>query len=182
MRRKSKPAAQSPLRAALRPESRLLDEVRDGLGAIKSADRSCLHVEIRSAFADRLEADEALRAGHDQENRWDYLLGHSATSALVGVEPHSAKEDQVSVVIKKRSAAIRQLAEHLREGVAVARWLWVSSGDVYFADTERTRRRLDNAGIEFVGRRVLARHLEGLRPSGASMESLRKRNDSKGRR
>ena len=90
--------------------------------------------------------------------------------------------DQVSMVIKKRSTAIRQLAEHLREGVAVARWLWVSSGDVYFADTERTRRRLDNAGIEFVGRRVLARHLEGLRPSGASMESLRKRNDSKGRR
>jgi 6-phosphogluconate dehydrogenase len=33
----------------------------------------------------------------------------------------------------------------------IAAWLWVASGKVHFADTEKVRRRLDQSGIEFVG-------------------------------
>ena len=50
---------------------------------------------------------------------------------------------------------------HLREGARVTKWLWVASGEVHFANTERTRHRLDQNGIEFVGTRVAARHLPG---------------------
>lgn len=137
----------------------MLAAVRDGLGAVASSHRNFIDEAIRSAFADSLDADEGLRAGHDQENRWDYLLGHTASQALIGVEPHSAKEDEITTVIKKRSAAIDQLRAHVHNGVKIARWLWVASGKVHFANTEKARLRLDQNGIEFVGTRVMAKHL-----------------------
>jgi hypothetical protein len=106
-----------------------------------------------------------MREEHPQENRWDYLLGHCPSGEVVAVEPHSARQDQVSTVIDKRTAARNHLRDHLREGVSVSRWLWVASGDVHFADTERARRRLDQNGIQFVGRKILPKHLPN-RPAG----------------
>lgn len=101
----------------------------------------------------------ALRVGRGRENRWDYLLGYAPTSEVVAVEPHSAKEDHISTVIKKRGAAREQLKMHLRDGARIARWLWGASGDVHFTDTERARRWLDQNGIEFVGKKVMAKQL-----------------------
>lgn len=157
----------TPVRRALRAKSSLLASVRDGLGAVESSHRAYFDAQIRSAFADSLDADEALRPDHNQENRWDYLLGHALTQEIVGVEPHSANEGGVTAVIKKRSAAIEQLRAHLRDGVKIAKWLWVASGRVHFANTERARFRLDQNGIEFVGTRVMAKHL----PAGTSTAS-----------
>lgn len=77
----------------------------DGLGAIKVAHRGYFEIAVRPAFADSLDLDEALKQGHEQENRWDYLLGHSPSGDVVAVEPHSAKPDEITTVIKKRSAA-----------------------------------------------------------------------------
>ena len=115
--------------------------------------------EVRTSFADSLDIDKALRKGNDQANRWDYLLGHSGSSTLIGLEPHSAKEDRISTVIAKKSAAGRQLAEHLGAGARIKQWLWVASGPVHFANTERARVRLDQNGIKFVGKVVLPKHL-----------------------
>jgi hypothetical protein len=116
---------------------------------------------VREAFDDSLDLDEAMRPGHDQENRWDYLLGHGASREVIGLEPHSARGDQVGTVIGKRKAAMTQLTGHLKTGARVSRWLWVASGRVLFADTERARRRLDQHGIQFVGTRLLQKHLPG---------------------
>ena len=86
-------------------------------------------------------------------------LGHAPSSSAIGLEPHSAKTDEIDTVIRKRRAALDQLAAHLKPGALVSDWLWVASGDVHFADTERARRRLDQLGIRFVDKRVLAKHL-----------------------
>jgi hypothetical protein len=126
---------------------------------MKAEHRARFDSPLGRDFSDSLDVDEALREKHPQDSRWDYLLGHEPTQHLVGVEPHSAKEDQIGKVIRKREAAVEQLREHLADGVTVHSWLWLSSGDVQFADTERARRRLDQAGIQFVGRRILAKHL-----------------------
>jgi hypothetical protein len=155
----TKTAEPTPLRSALRKDSSLLESVRDGLGAVKSTHRTYFEERVRLVVADSLDADEALREGNDQANRWDYLLGHAESRALVGVEPHSAKEDEIGTVIRKRAAALQQLRAHLRDGVQIAKWLWVASGKVHFSDTEKARRRLDQNGIEFVGTRVMAKHL-----------------------
>jgi DNA-directed RNA polymerase beta subunit len=77
----------------------------------------------------------------------------------VAVEPHSAKQDEISTVIKKRTAAREQLKAHLHDVSRVTTWLWVASGKVHFANTEKARVRLDQNGIEFVGTRVTAKHL-----------------------
>jgi hypothetical protein len=152
----------TPLRRALRADSDLQDSVRDGMAAVKRTHHDHFDPAIRSSFADSLDLDAALQAGHEQENRWDYLLGHRPSREVVAVEPHSAERDAISKVIRKRSSAREQLKAHLRDSARVSRWLWVASGRVHFADTEKARRRLDQNGIEFVGTKVMAKHL----PSG----------------
>jgi len=72
---------------------------------------------------------------------------------------HSEVKDGIGTVIKKKKAAKEQLAGHLRPGARITTWLWVASGRVHFADTEKARRRLDQQGIQFIGREVLAKHL-----------------------
>lgn len=160
----------TPVRGALAEDSTLQPHVKDGLGAVRSAHKAYFAEAIRPAFADSIDIDEALQGGHEQENRWDYLVGHAASGAVVAVEPHSAKDDEVSTVIAKRTAARDQLKGHLRSGAAVARWLWVASGKVCFANTEKTRLRLDQNGIAFVGTQVQAKHLPAAaaRPSGTA--------------
>ena len=152
-------APKTPVRVALLVDSPLRFLVVDGLGAVNAAHRDCFEGAIRRDFSDSLDLDEALQEGHEQENRWDYLLGHSPSGELVAVEPHSAKQDEITTVIKKRAAAREQLKSHLRDGVRIVKWLWVASGKVHFADTERVRRLLDQNGIEFVGTKVAGRHL-----------------------
>lgn len=154
-----KTAPNTPVRRALRAGSTLLPAVADGLEAVKRAHHDYFDQEVRRDFADSLDLDEATRQGRERENRWDYLLGHQRSGELVAIEPHSAKEDEITTVIRKRTAAREHLKGHLREGARVTRWLWVASGKVQFADTEKARRRLDQNGIEFVGTRVAARHL-----------------------
>ncbi len=149
----------TPVRSILESSSALQDEVMNGIGAVATADRHCLDEGIRTSFADSLDLDKALREGHECENRWDYLLGHRSSSAVIGLEPHSARGDEISNVIKKRAAARQQLSAHLKPGGRVTAWLWVASGRVQFADTEKARRRLDQHGIRFVGRKVLEKHL-----------------------
>ncbi len=149
----------SPLRRALLPGSSLQCKVADGLDAIESAHRTYVDTAIRSTFADSLNLDDAVQSDHPQDNRWDYLLGHGPSGEVIGLEPHAAKHDEISTVIKKRAAAQLQLKGHFREGARVSKWLWVASGKVHFADTEKAKRQLDQSGIEFVGRLVSAKHL-----------------------
>lgn len=160
-RRRKRPQKQKTVvRAALREDSTLHRAICDGINAVAKNHRKYLEQAIRTHFDDSLDLDAALKAGREQENRWDYLLGHSPSGEVMGVEPHSAKQDEVSTVIKKREAALRQLRDHLRDGVYVSRWLWVASGNVQFADTEKERRRLDQNGIQFVGRTIREKDLK----------------------
>jgi len=140
--------------------SSLRARVEDGLDALTNPHKSRVDGRVRGAFADSLDLDAALRAQYPSDNRWDYLLGYGPSRSVIGLEPHSAKHDQVSTVIAKRRAALEHLRDHLKPGARIARWLWVASGRVDFADTEKTRLTLDQNGITFIGRRVLAKHLK----------------------
>lgn len=151
--------AKTPTKKALRSDSKLLPMVAEGFGAVEAAHRNYFDTAIRNTFSDSLDLDKALREGHEQENRWDYLLGHAQSGQVVAVEPHSAKQDEVTTVINKRVAAQKQLKDHLRDGARVTKWLWVASGKVHFANTEKTKLRLDQNGIEFVGTKISAKHL-----------------------
>jgi len=134
--------------------------IKDGLGAVISSHRDYFDEGIRTSFADSLDVDQALKLGREQENRWDYLLGHEASRQVIGVEPHSAENSEITTVIKKLKAARRQLQEHLRDGVLVSKWLWVASGKVQFAPVEKATLQLAQSGIKFVGKKVTKKHLD----------------------
>lgn len=179
----TKTARKTPVRRALREGSALLPSVVDGLGAVKRAHHDYVDAGVRTDFADSLELDEAMKQGHKQENRWDYLLGHAPSGEVVAVEPHPAKQDEITGVIQKRTAARKQLEGQLRDGAGVTKWLWVASGRVHFADTEKARRQLDQNGIEFVGTRVAAKHLpDSAGSSSAAAERPRSKAKAKARR
>jgi hypothetical protein len=143
----------------LRSDSTLLPSVKEDLGALTDADRGFLDEEVRPTFADSLDLDGALRSDHPTSSRWDYLLGHVPGHALVGMEVHTASTGEVSVLIDKKRAALDQLRPHLRAGRSVDHWLWVAAGSVKILDLDKARQRLDQHGITFVGKKVLAKHL-----------------------
>ncbi len=147
------------VRSALLPGSALQPLVKDGLGAVAPAHRNYIEAPLRPSFEDSLDIDEGLRPGREAENRWDYLLGHGPSRTVIALEPHSARTGEVDTVIRKKAAARTQLYGHMASGARILHWFWVASGEVQFADTERARRRLDEQGIHFIGRALLAKHL-----------------------
>jgi len=166
--------AAAPVRAMLLPQSSLLPAVREGLQALENAHRPYVDDELRGTFADSLDLDTALQPGREQENRWDYLLGHEPSGAVVGLEPHSAKNDEVSTVIAKRRCALDQLKGHVKTGAKVAAWFWVASGKVDFLPMDKKVLLLDQNGITFVGKKLLGKHLTKLPPSQLSAGSSKK--------
>lgn len=154
----SKRRPDTPIRAALVQHSPLHPQIHDGMNAVKTSDRKHFSA-VRTAFADSLELDEAVKAHHAQANRWDYLLGHEASGEVIAVEQHKAETGEISTIISKKNAAAQQIAPHLKPGKRVSRWLWVSSGKTLFADTEKAGRRLDQSGIKYVGSQIQPRHL-----------------------
>jgi hypothetical protein len=159
--RKKEKAVKTPIRAALHIDSFLQECIKDGLGAVIRGHKGHFDGAVRSSFVDSLDIDEALKVGHEQENRWDYLLGHGETKQLIGIEPHSAENSEISTVIRKRRAALDQLQGHLREGVSVASWLRVASGRVQFSPLEKATLKLAENGIQFVGSKITNRHIPG---------------------
>lgn len=153
----------TPVRGTLRSGSALLALVQDNLGAMEPNHRSYLADTIKPEFADSLEVDSNLREGREQENRWDYLLGHRGLACVIGLEPHSAKDEEVKTVIRKKQRAQEQLRPHCRDGAGVAEWYWVASGKNRFLDTEKTRRLLDQNGIRFVCPQLAPKDLEKLK-------------------
>lgn len=152
----------TPIRKALRPQSLLRDKVANGLGALDRGDHQYVDVDIRERIEDSLEIDENLREGRERENRWDYLLGDGTCETIVGLEPHGASDREVKVVVAKRAAVLRQISPHLKDGHRVAAWFWVQSSGRGFLNTTKARRIANQNGITFVGRKLMAGHLDML--------------------
>lgn len=158
-RQKHQKPMSTPVRKALKPESSIQQLVKDGLEALEKEHRHYIETPLREEFGDSIDIDKAFLSGNEQENRWDYLLGHMPSGKVIALEPHSAKQSEIATIIAKRKAARDQLQLHLESHARIAAWLWVASGNVHFADTEKVRRQLDQNGIRFVGKRVLRKHL-----------------------
>lgn len=144
------------MRDALLDRSALVALLRDGVGALLSADARLIAESERSKIGDSLDLDAASRDEYPNHHRWDYVLSVSSTGKLIGLEPHSGKDSEISVVIAKKQHAVTYLRAHLRQGHHVTQWYWVSHGAVTFSRMDAARRRLDQAGITFVGRSLIA--------------------------
>ncbi len=164
----------TPVRTALNHTSSLQPLVKDGLGALLAVDKGRIEEGIRASFLDSLDIDKAFQPANPGKNRWDYLLGYGPTGTVVALEPHSAKNDEIDTVIRKKAAAKQQLTGHLTAKARIVEWYWVASGTVDFADTERARRRLDQQGIKFVSKVLLAKHLPAVAAAPPKKKPKRK--------
>jgi hypothetical protein len=143
------------LQAVLDEKSPLRELVRAGMAAFAKEDVKLVAEAERSRIGDSLDLDAASRDEFPQANRWDYILSVPDLGEIVGIEPHTAKDSEISAVIAKKNHATQYLRNHLQEGNRVARWFWVSHGTVSFSKMDRARRRLDQNGITFCGRKLL---------------------------
>jgi len=145
------------LTSALKRGSELLAHVQDGAGAIARKHHQLIARDQIRRIGDSLDLDAATRAGREQEHRWDYLVSLPDADKLVAIEPHTASDKEIRVVLEKKNNATRVLREELRDGVSVASWHWVTT-KVAFSRMEPARRVLDQNGIKFHGK--LIRSLE----------------------
>jgi len=122
------------------------------MGAFTGGHGKLIAEDQRSRIGDSLDLDAASRVEHPQANRWDYIISIPASQTFAGIEPHSAKDDQISVVIQKKEHAVEYLRSHLQHSCRITKWFWVTEGRVSFSKMDRARRRLDQKGIRFVGR------------------------------
>lgn len=140
------------LRAALRPTSSLLAGVENGMGAFLARDRALIALKERPKIGDSLDLDAALREAFPNANRWDYVFSVPGTGKLIALEPHTARDAEISVLIAKKRHAATQLRAHLQNGYGVSDWLWVSHGPTAFTRMEQATRRVAQAGIKYLGR------------------------------
>lgn len=163
-RNKKRAIAKTPIKLAKKAKgvldnslvkgSALRPHVKAGLAAVLAIDHPLIPPNQRQRVSDSLDLDDAMRPTLPNANRWDYLLGILDTGAIVALEPHSATDHEVRVLIAKKREAIAFLAAHLNPGSSVARWIWITHGRVGFNRMDRAIRQLDQAGIHFQGRQL----------------------------
>lgn len=140
------------LESALQKESGLRASVKKNMDAIQAADRDMILESERQKIVDAIDLDAATAQEYPRSHRWDYII--CASSALIGIEPHPAQDDQLRDIVEKRRHAKMVLDNELVDGVKVSRWIWVTRGRVKFSQMEKARRFLAQNGIEFAGRLI----------------------------
>lgn len=143
----STPRYRSPIR-----QPAAISELKNALSAMEKRDRALIAQPEQRKARDSLDLDSAAKRECPNENRWDYLVSVRDVGRIVAIEPHFAKDSEVSVVIRKKEWAERFLQQHFRPGKRVDRWFWVTRGKVGFSRMERATRQLDQAGVAFGGR------------------------------
>lgn len=141
------------LARALRKESPLRPHVLQGTEAIARKHRALIAEDQRKRIGDSIDLDSATKQGREQEHRWDYLASVSDASRLVGIEPHSASDGEIRVVIEKKKNAVALLRSELQPGSSISHWHWVAE-KVRFSRNERATRALSQSGIKFHGRMI----------------------------
>ena len=156
----SRRAARGRVADSLRSDSTLQASVQRGLRAMSGEHRRLVDPDARRRFDDSLDLDEASRRSAPSDPRWDYLLGDGESDAVIAFEPHPLNGGAVDAVVRKKRSAERLLGEHLRDGNAVRRWFWVTSGGGSIPKGSPQQRKLTKAGIRFVGRRFGTKDLD----------------------
>lgn len=131
------------LKGALNENSRLHPLVKVGMGAFSTRDVRLIAEDQRPRIGDSLDLDAALKDEHPEANRWDYIVSIPDLELFAGIEPHSAKDSEVSVVIRKKQHATEYLRNHLRDSYRVTRWFWVSHGSADFS-------RMDSGAVALI--------------------------------
>jgi len=147
-----KPKGKHLLKTALHTDSTLQRDLKSGIGALSQVDARLIAESERTKVGDSVDLDSSMKREFPDANRWDYIISLPTQSKIVGLEPHTARDSEISVVIAKKKHALQYLRSHFRDGYHVAKWFWISHGSVSFSKMDRAYRLLNQNGIAFAGR------------------------------
>lgn len=135
----------------------LEDAHREGLQALKRADRRHVEAKERGRLDGSIDLDEHLTLLHPQAPVWDYCVavGRGSRGQLLHwIEVHPAGGDGkiTEVIGKKGWLDSWLLGDGRRLGEYDRRFVWVATGRVTVLKRSRGARRLAKAGISLQGR------------------------------
>src|SRR6266516_5521089 len=132
MNKRAKHSGNSAFALAVRQIKILSTHYRQGLQALRNADRNQTHCN-QGRPTGSVDIDDAYRPSRPTDNRWDYAIGHAPIKnpeRVIYVEFHSAITSAVRVVLRKRQWLLDLLNSddfaHLRK--LPSRIVWVASG------------------------------------------------------
>jgi len=133
---------------------------RDGLQALRAADRGRVVCANTRRLKGSVDIDAALVDALPNDPRWDYGIGHynGRMEEVVWVEVHPASSDHISHVTRKAQwlrswlrANARALLDLTRENDG---YVWLSAGPVSIQRGSRQARELALAGVSFPRKRM----------------------------
>jgi hypothetical protein len=129
---------------------------RDGLGALRRADKEHISAADPRLLSGSVDVDTALTKNYPNANRWDYGIGSRPTNLKEEVvywfEVHPASDGEVKVVLAK----LTWLKTWLREnsvplGSMRRNFIWISSGRTSFTSTSPQQRQFALQGLQHTG-------------------------------
>jgi hypothetical protein len=143
-------------RSAVAGTAALKDAYRDGLQALKNADRARICCSTPRNLTGSIDLERALATSHPNDPRWDYGIGirkGEHGEIVTWVEVHPATSHGVGEVCRKRLWLTQWLESSapLLNRMA-ARYVWIASGNVALPPNSPQRKRIAANGIQFAGR------------------------------
>jgi len=125
-----------------------------GLGALKKGEKKQIIVPDTTLFGISVNLDDAAKAEHAKENRWDYAIEYDCRTYFIEIHPGYTSE--VDTMIKKVKFLISWLKTHVPAILNLpgpGKFYWVSSGktDLRFSPNSIQARKLAINKIESTG-------------------------------
>ena len=132
---------------------------KTGLQALRPEDKPHIAAADTRKITGSVDVDTAYKKVDPYGNRWDFGIAYQHTNrqaeVVYWVEPHTASDSQVSVVIKKAQWLLHWLKN---DGVLLKSFeyniVWVSSGATAFTDSSTQKKRMAQAGLQYVGNKL----------------------------
>lgn len=130
---------------------------REGLGALRRADKERINAADTRRLAGSVDVDTAFEKKFPEAPRWDYGIGYRPANlkedVAYWVEIHPASAGDIKQVLAKLAWLKSWLSEHAVELNALRReFIWVSSGKTSFTLTAPQQKRFALFGLRHTGR------------------------------
>ena len=130
-----------------------------GISALKKSDRQCVEVPDTKLLSGSVALDDATKAQHPKENRWDYAIEYDGDAFFLEVHPGSTSE--IECVIKKVQFVKEWLKANCpdflnlpNKGSGARCFYWISSGgtDLRISPGSNQAKRMALHKIKNVGK------------------------------
>lgn len=127
-----------------------------GLQALSRVDRSHVYVEETERISGSACLDDAYRVSQPNAPVWDYGVAYrKSQETIYWMEIHPADNRHIEDIVKKATWLLYWLNREGSHFLPFPRIIaWVATGSSALSAKDPKRRRLEKAGVQFVGKRL----------------------------